>query len=192
MKQLIVTIIISSAIIVGCGTAKQAARAQVVFDTYGKEEQLADTFLHRLQQENDVVLATYTESLAWGMHYNYTIAVRKNGVWRVYNYTISGTRANAKSLVREMHSNPKAADAALQYLNNSALWGGKDNHETCKIHISDGSTSYLLMAAGGKVLRLSYYMPDTYQQTCPDSSRRLFMDAVWKVRASLLTTEVNR
>lgn len=171
-----------------CSSAKKAAlaeeeiHAQAIIDTLGKQEQLADTFLQRLQQNNELVIAAYTESLAWGRHYSYTIAVRNHGVWQGYSYVISGTRANPSVKVNDIAIDAKAADSAAMLLNNTSLWSGIDNHETCNMQVSDGSTSYLLVAAGGKVLRNKYYMPEMYQQNCPDSSRQLFIEAFGKVR----------
>lgn len=172
---------------VGCSSARQAAQAktvnaQAIIDTLGKQEQLADTFLQRLQQDNELVMTAYTESLAWGRHYSYTIAVRNHGAWQGYNYVISGTRANPSVKVNDIAIDAKAADSAAMLLNNTSLWSGIDNHETCNMQVSDGSTSYLLVAAGGKVLRNKYYMPEVYQQNCPDSSRQLFIEAFGKVR----------
>jgi len=187
MKKLIAIVIISTALITGCSSSKQTVHAQEthawsIIDTLGKQEQLADTFLQRLQQDNELVMTAYTESLAWGNNYNYTIAVRNHGAWQGYTYKITGTRANPRVSMSDIAIDSKAADAVALQLNNTALWAGKDNHETCDMQVSDGSTSYLLVAAGGKVLRNKYYMPEVYQQNCPDSSRQLFIDAFGKVR----------
>jgi len=183
MKQLIATIVISTAVIWGCSSAKQATQAQTIIDTYGQEEQLTDTFLHRLQQENEIILTAYTEALAWGRHYNYTVAVRNNGTWKGYTYAIHGTLNNLKAEITEVQVDAKAADNALLFLNKPALWQGKDNHETCNMQVSDGSSNYLLLASKTRVLKLSYYMPEAYQRNCPDNTRQLFIDAFGKVRA---------
>lgn len=187
MKQLIAAVIISAVFTIGCSSSKKAAlvkEAQVraLIDTLGRQEQLADTFLHRLQQENELVIAAGTASLAWGQNYNYTIAVRNHGTWQGYVYTISGTRANPRVGISNVAIDSKAADEAALQLNNTALWTGKDNHETCNMQVADGSASSLLVAAGSKVLRNQYYMPEVYQQNCPDSSRQLFIEAFGKVR----------
>lgn len=181
MKKLFIIATLSIALF-SCSSSRQSVSAQQVIDSYGTNEQLTDTFLHRLQQENDVVMAAYSESLAWGRHYNYTIAVRNNGKWKGYSYTVSGTFNNMKAQVTDVPVDAKAADATLATLNNAALWQGRDNHETCNMQVNDGSTSYLLMAALNKVLKLGYYMPDAYQRSCPDAGRQLFLEALGKVR----------
>lgn len=181
MKYLIIAIA-GLTMMTACGSARKAAQAETIVNTYGTDEQLADTFLNRLQHENDVVIAAYTESLAWGRNYNYAVAARKNGVWKGYEYTIKGTRANLIAGVNEVAINSKQAEQVLAFLNNPVLWSGKDNHERCDTQVSDGSSSYLLMAAGDKVLKLKYYMPESYQKFCPDSSRGLFLDAWGRVR----------
>jgi len=166
-----------------CSASKKAAQKQaVLFDTYATSQLLEDTFLHRLQQENDVVLAAYTEGLAWGRHYNYTIAARKNNAWQGYSYSISGT-VNAPTVsVTPVSINADSANAATAFVANAALWAGKDNRSNCNMSVSDGSTSYLLLTAGEKVLKVGYYMPDIYQQNCPDSSRQLFLDAFDRIK----------
>jgi len=169
-------------VVAACSSARQTVQAQAIINTYGTDEQLADTFLNRLQQENDVVMAAYTESLAWGRNYNYTIAARKNGVWKGYEYTIKGVRNNPVAGANEVAVNGAKANQTLLLLNNASLWNGKDNYETCNMAVSDGSSSYLLLVAGNKALKLKYYMPGSYQKFCPDSSRQLFLDVWGKVR----------
>ncbi|HWB27910.1 MAG TPA: hypothetical protein VG738_20700 [Chitinophagaceae bacterium] len=185
MKQLFIfTAIVTMGVIVSCSASRRAAAQLPAFaDTYGKEEQLTDTVLHRLQQENDVVIAAYTQNMSWGVHFDYTILTNKGGLWKSYLYSISGTFAKKQTLFTEMPAtNKKAADSILALLNNQALWRSRDNHETCNMQVSDGATSYLLMASPSKVLRLSYYMPEQYQKFCPDSSRQQFISVFNKVQ----------
>lgn len=186
MKKLIIAITALVVALAACSSSRQAAQLKYtptpIIDTYGTQQQLEDTFLHRLQQENDLVLAAYSESLAWGRHYNYTIAARKNNVWQGYVYSVSGTIKAPKVNIMPANINADSANAAAAFGENAALWTGKDDHSSCTTTVSDGSTSYLMMASGEKVLRVGYYMPDIYQRSCPDSSRQLFLEAFDKVR----------
>lgn len=183
MKKLIIATTALVITLAACSASKKAAQTQaVVLDTYGTRQPLEDTFLHRLQQENDLVLAAWTESLAWGRHYNYTIAARKNNVWQGYAYVVSGTINAPKVSIIPAGINADSANAAAAFAENAALWTGKDDHSNCTTTVSDGTTSYLMMVSGEKVLQVSYYMPDVYQRSCPDSSRQLFLEAFGKVK----------
>lgn len=183
MKRIIIATTALVITLAACSAAKKTAQKQaVVLDTYGTQQPLEDTFLHRLQQENDIVLAAYTEGLAWGTHYNYTVAARKNNVWQGYVYIISGTVNKPVATIMQAVINADAANAAVAMAGNEALWTGKDDRSKCNTSVSDGTTSYLLMASGDKVLKTGYYMPEVYQRNCPDSSRQLFLDAFEKVK----------
>ncbi|HVX51580.1 MAG TPA: hypothetical protein VHB48_15570 [Chitinophagaceae bacterium] len=186
MKHLFVLTATIFVLAAACTGSRQATaqQAQQFVDKYGKNEQLADTLLQRLQNENDIVLAACTQNMSWGLHIDYTILTGKAGLWKGYLYSISGTFAKKQTLLTEMPApNKAAADSMLVLLSNQALWRGRDNHETCNMQVSDGATSVLLMASRGKTLRVSYYMPDSYQKFCPDSTRQLFIDAFGKMKA---------
>jgi len=187
MKRIIIATTVLIVTLAACSAGKQAAHspqadAAAIIAANGTSQQLEDTFLHRLQQENDLLLVAYSGSVAWGRHYSYSIAARKNNVWRGYIYVTAG-RVNAPTVsILPASVNADSANAAAAFAENTALWAGKDDRSKCTTQVSDGTTSYLVMAAGDKVLQVNYYLPYIYQVSCPDSSRGLFLQVFDKVK----------
>ena len=181
MKHLTAIAIFFTAL-AACTGSKQLLQAQAVINKYGTTVQLTDTFLLRLQQDNDLVLANAVEHTAWGHNITWQIIARKNGQWTGYSYKILSARGNQ---IQQDSMVVAVADCnnALLFFTNGAAWETVTGAPKCNTTISDGGTWYLLMLTPAKQLRSKYYEPAFYQQHCPDSTRQAFLDAFNKLNS---------
>jgi len=185
MKKITIVSCVLLLIITACSTSKTAMHAQAVAEKYGKDEQIADTFLHRLQQENDLVLANAVEHTAWGHNITYRVIARKGGQWKGYNYKVLNAKGGQVQ-INETSVNASDCNSVLPFFEKEGIWKERTEGENkCGAVINDGSTWHLLLITPAKVLRSTWYEPAFYQQHCPDSTRQMFLDAFEKVKVVL-------
>ncbi len=168
-------------IIIACGSAKIAG-AQKAFAQYGKEEQLTDSFLHALQRQNDIVIATAIENNSFAKTITYQILAMKNGGWKGYKYVNSSRSPGLR--VNEMNVPKAAGDSLILFLKQIEVWKIKNDEgrTTCNAVINDGSTWHLFIIMPTRVIESSFYEPEFYQQNCSNANRKLFLDAINKIR----------
>ncbi len=183
MKKWLIIVTIFAITVVACSTVKNAAQSQPVVEQYGKEEQLTDSFLRTLQQQNDLVLAAAIENTAWSKNTSYQIIARKNGVWKRYTYKVNAFNRQPPQ-TGTMDVSKEACEAILTSFAQPGIWKTKSNSAkmACNVTINDGLTWHLLMFTPVKVLRFTYYEPQFYQDHCPDADRQLFLDATNKMK----------
>jgi len=182
MKKITIVSCVLLLIITACSISKTAMHAQAVVEKYGKDEQIADTFLHRLQQENDLVLANAVEHTAWGHNITYQVIARKGGQWKGYNYKVLNAKGG-QIQISEANVTANDGNNVLPFFEKEGIWKERTEGENkCGTVINDGSMWYLLLITPAKVLRSTYYEAAFYQQHCPDSTRQMFLDAFEKVR----------
>lgn len=179
MKRLTtITTICAFAILVACSSAKNTTQAQSIIEQYGKTEQLTDSFLHKLQLENDIVLASAIENTAWSKNTTYQIIARKNGAWKGYTYKVNAFNRQPPQ-TGTVDVAKDACEAIASSFEQPGIWKNKSESAkmACNVTINDGLTWHLLIISSSKVLRSTYYEPQFYQEHCPDADRQLFLDA---------------
>jgi hypothetical protein len=72
------------AVILSCNNTRVMSASS--FDEYARTEQITDSFLVSLQQNNEVVLAYVVESYAWVRAVDYRIIAMNKGQWKGYTY----------------------------------------------------------------------------------------------------------
>jgi hypothetical protein len=189
MKLIISAAICITAIFIACGSGKNMAAGQAPFEQHGMEEQLPDSFLHKLQQENEVVLAYAIENTAWGHSIAYSIIAHKNNEWKGYNYSIN---VKHNTTINPVEVSATACDSVLAFFTGKEIWkiDGDKGRGACNdtsgkknCIINDGRTWRLLVMTPQRVTRCSYYEPQFYEDCCPgNGERRLFLDAVEKIK----------
>lgn len=190
MKYLLLTITVAAIALLACTGPKKAVYLQNSSAGYGQVEQLADTFLHRLQQQNDVVLAAAVENTAWGHSISYHILAQHNNKWAGYLYNIA---VNKRVTISPLQVSKPAGDSVLAFFIENQVWkieGDKgrnfcdstNGRKSCVIN--DGANTHLLIATPSRIIRPTYYEPVFYQRCCPNTMRQLFLQAVDKVQTA--------
>jgi len=160
-------------------------------DEYGSTEQLTDSVLHSLQQNNELILAFAVETNAWVRAVNYKVLAMNKDQWKGYTYYVNNTTHISSGL--------KPAEVSNDTCNS--LWNFFQTREVPKIigdngenycigdkknncNINDGATWRLILLTKNKVIDLSFYEPEYYENCCPgNADRELFLQAVNKIKA---------
>ncbi len=190
MKYIFLTTTVAAFALLACTGPKKAAYLQNSAAGYGQVEQLADTFLHTLQQQNDVVLASAGENTAWGHSITYHILAQHNNKWAGYLYNIA---VNNRVAINPLPVSKQAGDSVLAFFIEKQVWkitGDKgrnfcdsiNNRKSCVIN--DGTITHLLIITPTSVIPSSYYEPVFYQRCCPNAMRQLFLQAVDKIQTA--------
>jgi glucose-6-phosphate 1-dehydrogenase len=77
-------IVLLMTVILSCNNTRGMSASS--FDQYARTEQVSDSFLLSLQQQNEVVIAFAVESYAWVRSVDYKIITLNKGVWKGYTY----------------------------------------------------------------------------------------------------------
>jgi hypothetical protein len=190
MKIYVFLACLSAFALLACTGPKKAAYLQKSSAGYGRVEQLADSFLHSLQQQNDVVLASAVENTAWGHSISYHILAQHNNKWAGYLYSIA---VNKRVIISPLQVSKPAADSVLGFFIENQVWKieGDKGRNFCdstygrkSCVINDGTTTHLLIVTPTGVIRPTYYEPLFYQRCCPNAMRQLFLQAVDKVQTA--------
>lgn len=162
---------------------KSQSLGRVLVNKNDGSVQLTDSFLLRLQQENDIVLATVYENNSFFINIAYRIIARKNGAWKGYVYTITSLNKIPPKTITNTNVSQSACDSALMAFQQAPTWKNKiDSAQiNCEWAVDDGSTWYLLMMTPNKLSSNYYYEPQAYQHHCPDADRLSFLYATNKI-----------
>jgi hypothetical protein len=190
MKTSVFFACLSAFALLACTGPKKAAYLQKSSAGYGQVEQLADSFLHSLQQQNDVVLASAVENTAWGHSISYHILAQHNNKWAGYLYSIA---VNKRVTINPFPVSKTAGDSVLGFFIEKQVWTieGDKGRNFCdstygrkSCVLNDGATTHLLIVTPTSVIRPTYYEPLFYQRCCPNAMRQLFLQAVDKIQTA--------
>ncbi len=182
-----------------CSNSKQISISD--FDEYAREEQLTDSVMHSLQQQNDLVLAYATENNAWAKSATYQIIAKNHdGNWMGYFYYVNNTPGVVRSGGSNFNINPavvsnSACDSVWQFFQQQQVWKikGDEGKNFCaspnnNCTINDGQTMRLLIITKTKITDASFYEPVFFENCCPGKAdRKLFLEAGEKIRAMVAT-----
>ena len=179
------------AVILSCNNTRVMSASS--FDEYARTEQITDSFLVSLQQNNEVVLAYVVESYAWVRAVDYRIIAMNKGQWKGYTYHRKTTGG-----ITETHEtitvSKKVCDEVWKYIQTNEAWKikGDNGNGFCigekksNCNINDGVTWRLLIATKDKIVDPSYYEPAFYENCCPgNADRKLFIDAANKIKEAV-------
>ncbi|MEP7317594.1 MAG: hypothetical protein ABI921_02600 [Panacibacter sp.] len=191
-------IILQSAIFLFCScTNTKAINNDQMNDTqwhqYGRTEQVSDPFLHKLQQNNELVLVYAFETYAWAKTVTYNAIALSNNQWTGYNWYVNKSAgAGVEPNVNPSEVSSDSCNALWNFFKEKEVWKIKgDNGEnfcdsTDKIgcNINDGAQWRLLIITKDKVIDPSYYEPEYFENCCPGKKdRALFVEAVHKIKS---------
>ena len=176
------------AIILSCNNTRVMSANS--FDQYARAEQVADSFLHVLQQQNEVVLAFAVESYAWVRAVDYRIIAMNKGEWKGYTYYKRLTGGPSEK--HETISVPKdSCNEIWKFIQTNEAWKikGDDGKDFCSgdkksnCNINDGVTWRLFILTKDKITDPSYYEPVFFEECCPgNTGRKLFIETVNKIK----------
>lgn len=159
-------------------------------EQYGRQEQLTDSVLRNLQQNNEVVLAFAVAHYAWVKMIQYQILALNNNQWKAYNYTVNMTNHTSSGLIEIEISNDaggavwkfiKEKDALKIQGDNGENFCSGDKKGSC--NINDGASWQLYFITKNKIANPSYYEPEFYENCCPgNTERKLFIEVASKIR----------
>ena len=188
-------IVVLSIIILSCNNTKVMSANS--FDQYARTEQVTDSFLLSLQQQNEVVLAFAVESYAWVRATDYRIIALNKGKWTGYTY-YKRTTAGALEDHKTVEVSKDSCNAIWQRIQATEAWKikGDDGKDFCtgeqknKCNINDGVTWRLLILTKDKITDPSYYEPAFYENCCPgNTDRKLFIEITNKIKDALAIDE---
>ena len=155
-----------------------------------RQEQLEDSVLKNLQQNNELVLAFAVETYAWARTKNYKILTLNNNEWKGYNYSINSSRQSSSGLIPVTVS-ADSCDALWKFIKerDATKIPGDNGEDFCSTsknnncNINDGATWRLLFITKNSVITPSYYEPQFYEACCPgNASRQLFLQVADKIK----------
>jgi len=175
-------------IILSCNNTRVMSASNL--NEYGRTEQVTDTFIHSLQQNNELVLAFAVETYAWAKTISYHILVKNKNEWKGYNYfvSITGGGSQKKELVKVSNDECNAVWSFMQSKEAWKITGDKGEDFCCgakksNCNINDGTTWRLLIITKDKVTDPSYYEPAFFEKCCPgNEERKLFLEATDKIK----------
>jgi hypothetical protein len=155
-----------------------------------RQEQLEDSVLINLQQNNELVLAFAVETYAWARTKNYKILTLNNNEWKGYNYKINNSTHSSSGLIPVTVS-ADSCDALWKFIkekdatkitgDNGKDFCPGDKNKNC--NINDGATWRLLFITKDSVITPSYYEPQFYEDCCPgNANRQLFLGVAGKIK----------
>lgn len=160
------------------------------FDNYARAEQVTDTFLHSLQQNNELVIAYAVETYAWAKTVNYQILAKNGNEWKGYSYYINKSNQGASKPPTEIVVSADECNKLWKFMQQKEAWkipGDKgenfcpDGNKNC--NINDGANWRLLIITKDKVTDPSYYEPAFFEKCCPgNEQRKLFVETVDKIK----------
>jgi hypothetical protein len=162
-------------------------------EQYGRQEQLTDSVLRSLQQNNEVVIAFTMANYAWVKKIDYRILAMNNNKWKAYTYSNNITQ-HISSGLNEVEISNDAAEAIWHFIKEKdALKIPGDNGENfCagdkkgNCNINDGASWQLFFITKDKIANPSYYEPEFYENCCPgNAERKLFIEVANKIRSAV-------
>lgn len=188
VKNIFKIILAMSLINVGCSAQKTSLISNI--ETLGNKQAVEDDILHKLQTENDLIIAYAVENFAWVKSMDYHIIAQKDNKWKGYSYhkNLMTTSAGSPTLITEEKVNKAACDSILNYVTEKQAWIIKgdngenfctDGNKNC--NINDASSLRLWLITKNAVINPSYYAPDFYEKCCPDEQRGLFLSITKKI-----------
>ncbi|CAN5125222.1 hypothetical protein BH11BAC6_BH11BAC6_01560 [soil metagenome] len=160
------------------------------FNQYARQEQVTDSFLHTLQQNNEVVLAFAVETFAWAKTVNYHIIALNKNEWKGYTYYINKSSGNLSKLM-EVSVSEDECSAVWKFIQDKQAWKikGDDGTGFCSgsqksnCNINDGAGWRLLIIIKDKIADPAYYEPAFYEECCPgNEERKLFIEVSDKIK----------
>ena len=156
----------------------------------GRQEQLQDSVLINLQQNNELVLAFAIETYAWAKTKNYKIITLNNNEWKGYNYSVNNSTHSSSELIPVAVS-ADSCDALWKFIKEKEATNieGDNGEDFCtgnknnNCNINDGATWRLLFITKNSVVDPSYYEPQFYESCCPGNiNRELFLQVADKIK----------
>ncbi len=170
------------------------AMSALSLDQFGRTEQAADSVLHNLQQNNELVLAFAIETYAWAKTVTYTAFALKNNEWTGYSWYVNKSQVQVTPNVNPMTVNNDSCNAIWNLFKAKEVWkikgdtgdgfctGSKANG----CNINDGAHWRLLIITKDKIIDPAYYEPAFFEECCPgNTDRALFLEAVNKMQAAV-------
>ena len=161
-------------------------------DEAGSNQNLEDSIINNLRNDNDIVIAYAVENFAWVRKINYLILVQKNGEWKGYQYNVNLMKQNPSQSIAPVNINKNACDSLMAYISQTNAWkikgdnGSKfctDGSKNC--NINDAASARLWIITKKTVFNPSYYAPEFYEKCCPDKNRALFLSIKSKIENSI-------
>ncbi|MBG9376202.1 hypothetical protein I5907_08145 [Panacibacter sp. DH6] len=189
MMEMIFSALMITAIFSCSNTHKMSAGT---FDQYARTEQATDSFLHALQQQNEVVLAFAVESNAWVRAVDYRIIALNKGTWKGYTY-YKRTSGAPSQTINDIEVVQDSCNAAWHFVQANEAWkisgdNGKDfcaGERKSNCNIYDGVTWRLMIITRDRIADPSYYEPRFYDDCCPgNTERKLFITTTDILRAA--------
>jgi len=183
------------AVILSCNNTRGMSASS--FDAYARTEQVSDSFLLSLQQQNEVVLVFAVESYAWVRAIDYRIIALNKGQWKGYTY-YKRTTGGATEKHESVTVSNDVCSEAWKFIQANEAWkvkgdNGRDfcdpsQNKSCTIN--DGVTWRMLIITKDKITDPSYYEPAFYEECCPgNAERKLFIEAVTKIKNAVKVEE---
>jgi hypothetical protein len=161
-------------------------------DEAGSNQDIEDSVINTLRNNNDIVIAYAIENFAWVRKIDYIILAQKNGEWKGYNYKLSLMKQNPSQSISSISINKNSCDSLITYITQNKAWAIKgDSGETfCtsenkNCNINDAASARLWIITKKTVFNPSYYAPEFYENCCPDKDRALFLSIKNKIENSV-------
>lgn len=155
------------------------------------DQQIEDSVIAQLRNNNDLVIAYAIENFAWVKSIHYKIIAQKNSEWKAYVYNVNLMKQYPSKSFTEVKADKAACDALADFIFKSHAWNIKgDNgsnfcpNEKANCNINDAASSRLWIITKKSVFNPSYYAPEFYERCCSDSSRALFLSIKNKIEGS--------
>jgi len=188
IKNVLKLIFAMSLINIGCSGQKNTLISNV--ETAGNKQAVEDEILHKLQNENDLIVAYAVENFAWVKSMDYHIIAQKDNEWKGYKYhkNLMTNSAGSPTTLTEEKVDKAACDSILNYVTEKKAWTIKgdngenfctDGNKNCNINDAPGLRLWLITKNAS--INTSYYAPDFYEKCCPDEQRGLFLSITKKI-----------
>ncbi|MEP6464991.1 MAG: hypothetical protein ABJB05_01745 [Parafilimonas sp.] len=189
-------ILVMSLINVGCSAQKNILISHI--ESSGNSISVQDSILHKLQTENDLIIAYAVENFAWVKSMDYHIIVQKGNVWKGYKYhrNLMMNNAGSPTSVTLEKVDKAACDSILNYITEKKVWNIKgdaedgfcaDGNQNC--NINDAASLRLCIITKNALINPSYYAPDFFEKCCPDEQRGLFLSITKKIASAFGESE---
>ena len=188
IKNFLKLVIVMSLMNTGCSAQKDLLVSSIEAST--KKQPAEDSVLHRLQGENDLVIAYAVENFAWVRSIDYRILVQNNNEWKGYRYHANLMRSNAgtPTSITPVNVDKAGSDSLLNYITAKKVWDIKgdsesgpcrDGNKNCNINDAAGARLWIITKNGS--INPSYDAPEFYENCCPDEQRGLFLSITKKI-----------
>jgi hypothetical protein len=161
-------------------------------DEAGNNQDLEDTVINNLRNNNDFVIAYAVENFAWVKKIDYTILAQKNGEWKGYQYSRNLMQQNPSKSISSVGINERTCDSLLMFILQTNAWKikGDSGENFCtngskNCNINDAASGRLWLITKKTVFNPSYYAPEFYERCCPDKDRALFLSIKNKIENSI-------